>query len=258
MPYKLHVSTYGSRKKPVIVLFHGLNTDSGNWTEVVGELKADFRVVALDLLGFGQSPKPDYIDYDPQDHIRSIHYSLTKQKIDTPFILVGHSMGAVLAMHYASTYGSSVNHIILCSLPFYKNNQFDSKASGWRATISDKTLLYIYDQLLRWPNLTIGGAQFLQMIKRDRTLYNLNKDSWYPFAQSLRNTIEAPSLGDIARSITIPVDIVYGKADPLMNTANLKMFARANKNVHLHEVRSSHDISSAMSKKICDTARGIN
>jgi pimeloyl-ACP methyl ester carboxylesterase len=50
-------------QKPVLLLIHGFPTSSWDWTPVWDALSRDFRVIALDLLGFGFSSKPRNHDY---------------------------------------------------------------------------------------------------------------------------------------------------------------------------------------------------
>src|ERR1700731_1218767 len=54
--FKLHYREAG-RGAPVVLL-HGLGGDGSRWAPNIGPLAADFRVIALDEIGFGQSDKP--------------------------------------------------------------------------------------------------------------------------------------------------------------------------------------------------------
>lgn len=64
--YKGHKMSYhdsGDKSKKVIVLLHGYPTSSYDWHLIWSELKNDYRLIAMDMLGFGFSDKPDNIDY---------------------------------------------------------------------------------------------------------------------------------------------------------------------------------------------------
>src|SRR5436190_20069560 len=54
--YKLHYLEAG-RGEPVILL-HGTGGEGARWMPQIKGLSADFRVIALDQIGFGQSDKP--------------------------------------------------------------------------------------------------------------------------------------------------------------------------------------------------------
>jgi pimeloyl-ACP methyl ester carboxylesterase len=81
-----------------VVLLHGLTFDRGMWAPLVGALGAR-RAVALDLPGHGGSPRRD--SYDVHDVVGVLHVAITAAGARTP-VLVGHSIGAVLATAYAA------------------------------------------------------------------------------------------------------------------------------------------------------------
>ncbi|MEO7523161.1 MAG: alpha/beta fold hydrolase, partial [Ferruginibacter sp.] len=95
-----------------IVLFHGKNFDGYYWKEVIPFLSGlGYRVIVPDQLGFGESDKPN------------IHYSFhqmaanSKALMDTlhieKLILLGHSMGGMLAARFALMYPSHTEKLIL-------------------------------------------------------------------------------------------------------------------------------------------------
>src|SRR5438552_18991843 len=54
--FKLHYRDLG--RGPTVVLLHGLGGDGTRWERNIGPLSRDFRVIALDQIGFGQSDNP--------------------------------------------------------------------------------------------------------------------------------------------------------------------------------------------------------
>lgn len=130
-PYnKLHVGfDSGGKNKPVIVLLHGIAATSKSWDFLLKELDTEkYRVIAIDLLGFGKSPKPKHQMYDVYDHIKNINYTLSKLSINKRFILVGHSMGSIIAVNYAINYPNKVKNLFLLSLPLYTKSDKSSQS----------------------------------------------------------------------------------------------------------------------------------
>lgn len=82
-----------------IVLLHGLASTSHIWDLVAPILSTDFRVIALDQRGHGESDKPDN-GYDfasvTEDLDKFVSYMGVKQPV-----IVGHSWGSEVAMEYA-------------------------------------------------------------------------------------------------------------------------------------------------------------
>ena len=82
----------------VMILLHGFLSSSKYWRNLQPHLSAEgYRVIAIDLLGFGDAPKPKYSDYSYQEHIAYLDAVIKKLRLKQPFILIGHSMGALLA-----------------------------------------------------------------------------------------------------------------------------------------------------------------
>lgn len=249
-PYRLSTYTYGSPDKPVVVLLHGLNNSSESWLPVITQLKKEAYIVSIDLLGFGNSPKPDDIDYTAEEHLRSLHYTIKKQNLQTPYVLVGHSMGSILACYYANSHQHDVKRLVLCSLPYYRNREIDGRMSARWAQRADKTLLYIYQWLRAHPGVTIKSAQIAKRVNRKEISFDLTKEKWFPFQQSLQHTIEAQDLTKPLKSIKVPIDIVYGRLDPLLNLPSLRALAKQHKHVKLYPVGSAHDLTKTLSKSL--------
>jgi pimeloyl-ACP methyl ester carboxylesterase len=86
--------------RPPVVLLHGLTFDSGMWTPLVNVLDGR-RAVALDLPGHGGSPWRD--SYDLREVAELVHEAVTAAGLHRP-VLVGHSIGGVVATSYAARY----------------------------------------------------------------------------------------------------------------------------------------------------------
>src|SRR5690606_28949501 len=90
---RLHVAV-DAGQGPVVILVHGIASTSQTYREVIPLLEGDHRVIALDLLGFGQSPAG--ADYTPEEHVAALHATIRSLKLREPFVLAGHSLGALL------------------------------------------------------------------------------------------------------------------------------------------------------------------
>ncbi len=105
----------------VVVLLHGIGRTSQVWRYLVDELQdLPIRIVAFDLLGFGKSPKPTWVNYDVDDHVRAVVSSIERLKPKGPVILVGHSMGCLVSVRLAATRPDLVWHLVLYEMPLYK------------------------------------------------------------------------------------------------------------------------------------------
>jgi len=84
---------------PVLFL-HGQPTWSYLWRRVLPELEGRGRLIAVDLIGYGLSDKPD-IDYEMDDHIRYLEAFIERLGLER-LTIVSHDWGSFLGFHYAS------------------------------------------------------------------------------------------------------------------------------------------------------------
>ncbi len=94
---RMHYVERGSGD-PVLFL-HGQPTWSYLWRHVLPELEGRGRLIALDLIGYGLSDRPD-IDYEIDDHIRYLDAFIEALGLDR-LTLVGHDWGSFLAFDHA-------------------------------------------------------------------------------------------------------------------------------------------------------------
>lgn len=111
----LHYTITGSGL--TVVLLHGYLASSAYWHTVTEELSHTHRVVAIDLLGFGQSPKPACSRYDYDAQLASINRTLEETGVEGTFTLIGHSMGSLISLRYARTFPERVDKLMLANMP---------------------------------------------------------------------------------------------------------------------------------------------
>lgn len=118
----LHVEERGSGVQTLVFLA-GLGGTTRYWASRVKPLEKHYRVVLVDLLGFGESPKP-WTTYSVERHVMALRRVLAPLG---PVSLVGHSLGALLAVAYAARHSDQVEKLIVMGMPV-----FGSKARAYR------------------------------------------------------------------------------------------------------------------------------
>lgn len=99
--------------KPVVVLMHGKNFNGAYWQSTADHLRAQgYGVLIPDQIGFGKSSKP--VDYQYSftvlaSHTKALMASLNIEK----GIILGHSMGGMLASRFALLYPESTSRLLL-------------------------------------------------------------------------------------------------------------------------------------------------
>lgn len=244
-PYQLRLQIDQGTGQPVVFL-HGIAAKANAWTEVMDELdKNQFRAVAFDLLGFGESPQPDWLDYSVDDHARAVAKSIKQAKLGGPVILVGHSMGAVIAARVARLYPKLVGHLILYQVPVYS----DSAEMGLR-DIRNRAYLRFLDTLADNQKSTLRSARLLEKLARRAVQFTLSEDNWPAFEKSIRNTVMQEDVFEDVGALDIKTDIIYGTYDPIVLRRSMRRAFQGSALVRFHRAVETHRISPKAGKLI--------
>lgn len=201
----LHVASDMGRGKKILVLLHGIEGSSEFWDKVAPVLAEKYRVLTVDLLGFGASPKPKNIAYSLDDQVAWLHRTLTAKGVES-CALVGHSLGALVAMAYAGAYPKQITELTLAAPVFYDDN------------IAKRTMIFRWLGVLNYfPNLNYMIAQVTRAIgySRIKTLI--------PTARSITNAIQGQDPTALAERIAAtPTTIIYGTRDTFIHEAQIR------------------------------------
>jgi pimeloyl-ACP methyl ester carboxylesterase len=112
----LHYETVGPEDAPPVLFLHGLTASRRYWIPRVFPLAAGRRLLVPDLPGFGLSPKP-LADYTPAFFAEALLGLLDRERNTEKFSIVGHSLGAILALELLRRAPGRVDRLVLSSLP---------------------------------------------------------------------------------------------------------------------------------------------
>jgi len=90
----------GKKGAPVALFLHGNPTSSYIWRKILPSVAKVAHCIAPDLIGFGQSGKPD-IAYRFEDHVRYLDAFIAKREINSAYLVV-QDWGTALAFHLAA------------------------------------------------------------------------------------------------------------------------------------------------------------
>ncbi len=111
-----HWRVLGQAHHPPLVLLHGFGAGSGHWRRNAGPLAAaGWCVYGLDLIGFGASSQPA-LRLDNRLWARQLQDFL-EQVVQAPAVLVGHSLGGLVALSCGVFFPGLVRAVVAAPLP---------------------------------------------------------------------------------------------------------------------------------------------
>lgn len=109
---RLHYRDEGSHDKPTLLLLHGVVSSLHTWDGWVAELKNDYRIIRIDVPGFGLTgPLPDG-QYQPERIVGMIDQLLDKLEVQE-LSIAGNSLGGYMAWNYALKRPDRVEKLVL-------------------------------------------------------------------------------------------------------------------------------------------------
>ncbi len=230
----------------MVVLLHGIGRDSQTWQNLITELRTEpVRTVAFDLLGFGNSPKPEWIDYSADDHAKAVIRSVERLKPDGPVILVGHSMGCLVAVRMAATRPDLVCHLVLYEMPLYKGLP-NKRYYRLRLNLYQR----LYDKVMSIdPTANKNGTGLTERLARKYTGLGVSLKSWQPYVKSLKHTIYHQTAPEDLLKVTVPMDVIYGSFDMLVIRGTIRhVYGREDTAPVIHTVRAGHRVTKKASR----------
>jgi pimeloyl-ACP methyl ester carboxylesterase len=106
-----------------VILVHGLAASLHDWDDLIPELAVDgYACYALDLLGHGDSPKPETRLYQMDWVLEHFFRWVESLHLAEPPVLIGHSLGGRVALEYARRLPAGTRGLVLVN-PFYSHSQ---------------------------------------------------------------------------------------------------------------------------------------
>jgi len=176
-------------------------------------LAADgFRCHAVDLLGHGESDKPEDPEYyDYRQIYTSLETWLQNLKDPPPYILVGHSLGGHLSLQYTLRNPTNVRSMVLID-PFYSAAQLSPwlRIFSRRPSLGARALqvvpLEVIDTLLGWDPINTKAFS-------PQTRFQIAVDYKRASPNILNITSTIPDLQPELENISIPSLVIWGEKD---------------------------------------------
>ncbi len=250
IPYTLNVKVFRSPKnaKATVVFIHGIGNSLHAWDEVVALMPHDVRLIGIDLLGFGKSPKPRWATYSAKTQARSVGVTLLNLRLTQRPIIVGHSLGALVAVELARRYPLVFRRLVLCSPPFYKPENV-----GKGIPSPEDMLRRLYRTALKNPERLEKLSPYAVKLGLANKVLSITKDNAPSYIAALEaSIINQTSLKDVAE-LKLPIDILYGAVDPVVVGKNISSLGEGRKSITTKRILAGHEVVGRYSKEVVET-----
>jgi pimeloyl-ACP methyl ester carboxylesterase len=150
----------GADRRPVVIFLHGSWHDRTQWASAIEILSQNFQCLAIDLLGFGNSTAlqmPTSIEME----VDCLHEFLTALKLRRVY-LVGHSLGAWIAVSYALKYSQVVAGVVAISPEGFSLNNWKQYHFSTKLVVANPALFKVWLKGLQVITSIADGAEFLE------------------------------------------------------------------------------------------------
>jgi pimeloyl-ACP methyl ester carboxylesterase len=229
-----------------VVMVHGLAASLHDWDFLLPELvKAGFSGYALDLLGHGDSPKPEVRGYKMDWLLEHFLYWLGSLHFDQPAVLIGHSLGGYLALEFARLHPGRARALILVD-PFYALDQlpgfmrFTYRHPVLSGSIAHNTPEWLLRTIIDISSLAMGhsagGLHALPDEVRAQTALDYTRT-----APGVYNVLNAElDLTSNLPSIMMPSLVIWGDRDQTLTPDSFSKLVDLLPNACGRSIRAGH------------------
>jgi len=220
---QFHFVTEGSG--PLMIFLHGFPEYWYSWRHQISEFSKNYKVVALDMRGYGQTDRPqgrenytiDILVNDVKEVVSALGYKKC--------VLVGHDWGAIIAWYVAMNFESYIEKLIVMNVPhpqcYMENlniNQVLKSWYIWLFQLPKLPELYLKSRDYKWiTDQFLGAVNSEAFSQKDLNKYKEN--AAHPGALTAmlnyyRNLPAEMMKKDVTPIIQIPTLMLWGENDP--------------------------------------------
>ena len=221
-------------KDVAILLIHGFGASTDHWRFNIPVLSSKFEVHAMDLLGFGKSPKPNDVEYSGslwKDQV----IAYVREQIKRPTIIVGNSLGGYAALAAGAELKDLSAGVILLNAAGYFSEEKLVKKNMLQTSIETVAGIFLKNIVLqrvifenmRKPSTIKKTLKQVYIDKKnvdDYLVDSIRNPSLDKGAFNVFRSVFNPSgpqgepMDELFKKLASPLLLLWGSKDPWMNT----------------------------------------
>ena len=241
---RIHYLDWGNAGAQAIIMVHGLRGFAHDWDGVSQELRDKYHVLALDQRGRGDSQWDPEASYFAESYVSDLEQMVDQLGLDN-FILIGHSMGGINSIVYASRHPEKVVAAVIEDIG--PRSPADSAGMSRTRQELEKTPL----EFASWDEAEVFSRKQRPLITKEamklrleNTLKQLpdGKIVWkYDFQGIMKAFLSADPSGQVdlwphVRNLQCPTLVIRGGISDIVARETLEEMARVNPKVRWVEV----------------------
>lgn len=216
---------------PPLILLHGVASSLQTWDAWVAELKTRYRVIRLDLPGFGLTGPDLAKDNQSAEYMVEMINSFTEKLGLTRFFMAGNSLGGYYAWNYAATYPEKLYKLALVGATGYPQDM-----PFWLGLASFPGIHWITPHMMPrfMVNKTVQSAYADKSLATDAvkeryfdmTQRRGNRDSYVKHFRLFREMAGNDGLGEKVKDVQVPALLMWGAEDNWIPLDVMRLFHR--------------------------------
>lgn len=223
-----------------LLLLHGFGSALTQWHENILPLSQAHSVYAIDLIGFGVSEKAS-TTYNVNLWVAQV-YEFWRTFIGRPIVLVGHSLGALVALSAAVAHPEMVDRLVLITLPAARQELLPGwlqpVVAGVEGLFTTPLFVQPLFKLIRRPNI-IRSVLRKVYVNQERVTEALVESFLLPgfdrgasrafnrLAQARTDTNFSRATKELLQEVQVPILLLWGQHDRVIPLAWGKQLAES-------------------------------
>ncbi|MGF1566563.1 MAG: alpha/beta fold hydrolase [Nodosilinea sp.] len=233
--YWFHQGAAVTTDQPPLLFIHGFGANLNQWRHNLPALSQRFPVYALDLLGFGDAEKAATL-YGAELWASQVA-DFIEAVVGTPVVLVGHSLGALVALTVTHRHPAGVKQLVLITVPLSADRE--DLVAGWvsnlalkvESLVSTPVLMRPLFRIVRRPGFLRWALKGIYAATPDRVddeLLNLfvlppgERGAARTLCYLVRSRTEpdfSPSVKTMMAALSVPTLLLWGAKDRVIPPA---------------------------------------
>ncbi len=206
----VHYEALG-RGKPLLFLHDWLGSWR-YWVPTMVDMSSSNRAYALDFWGFGDSDKVKN-RYTIAEYVGQVELFMNQMGI-SQVPVIGHGLGGVVGVKFALSHPERVEQLMMVNMPLF-NNDINRSLSGYAGGDN--------------PARAILGRRLKSYEEVDMEASKTDGDA---VVKSVDSVMKQDDLFEALEALDLPILLLYGREDPIIQTPEEEMIEDLEYNVH--------------------------